>query len=108
MIAQRPDILHQDAHAILIEILRLIGQVVTAQIGCNGVMILAEFSELVFPLVPEFGESMQKEDERALSRRYDVQSHAVHFHKLILEHGFVLEGGRSGRGEESSQQYRGG
>src|SRR5260370_38016094 len=69
-------------------------------------MILAEFSELVLPLVPEFGESMEKQDERALSRRYDVQAHTVHFHKLFLEHGFVLEGGRSRRGEQTGQEHR--
>src|SRR5579872_2006307 len=61
-------------------------------------MVLSEVFKLVFPLVPELGETVQEDDERSFSGGHIMKSHAVHFGVLIFEHRrfhFLVGGGEA-------------
>jgi hypothetical protein len=48
-------------------------------------MILAEFGELPFPLVPEFRKAVQKQNQRTLAGADVVEFNAVYFGEMVLE-----------------------
>ena len=68
-------------------------------------MVLAELGELIFPLVPEFGESMKEEHQRAFARCDVMQPDAVHLGELVGEFRRLVRGAGSVRGEDHSK-YR--
>ena len=73
--------------------------------GGDGQVVLAEFGELILPLVPERGKAVEEEDERAFARADVVEFHAVDGGVFVFEFG--SGGERHDKHHDNTQQSHG-
>ena len=106
MSRQGPDVLHQHRDPIGIQLGRLVGEVVPAEIRRYGAVVPPELGQLVLPGVPELGEAVQEEDQGTLAGDGVVQPDAVHLRVLVGDHeagAFPLSQKRGGRADQDGQ-----
>ena len=92
------DVGYQQAHVVVFGAFGLVAQVVAAEVDGGDLVLRGEGFHLVAPGVPEIGEAVDHDDERALAGGDVVDLDAVRVGVAVL----VLDG-REGRGEEEGE-----
>lgn len=72
-------------HLILLDAGGFLGKIVTAHVGSNRAIVLAELGQLVLPLVPEFRKAVQEYDERPFPGADIVEPNAVHHGIFVFD-----------------------
>jgi hypothetical protein len=72
LLHQPGDVAEQVAHPVVVDLLRLVGEVVAAQVGRHDAVVPAEVGELVAPQVPELREAVHEQDRLALAAGHVV------------------------------------
>ena len=86
---QRPDILSGVPGPVVLDRLRLGGEVVATQVRGDGEMIAPELRQLVAPHVPALGEAVQEDHQRAGAGVGVVKPNAAEIGEVVSDIDFL-------------------
>src|SRR3972149_3193873 len=84
-------VLNQMFRAIFFYVGRFIGKIVAAHIERDGAVRAGEFLELISPRVPEFGEAMDEQNDRAVAGSDVVQADSVYVGVVVVHGGAPID-----------------
>src|SRR5205807_2054481 len=84
---QTSHVVNQSAHAVVLDALRLVAQVVAAHVRRDDAEALAEGRQLMTPRIPAFGEAVEQDDEPFAAPAFGVvQTHIADL-RVAVAHG---------------------